>query len=343
MPLGTNNTTVTVADKWIPAMWEDDAIATYKGKTVMANLVKKIPLKGKKGDTVYLPNPSRGEASTKTAGSQVTLIADTAADITLSINKHYEYSKLYEDVADIQALNGIRPFYTDDAGYALAKRIDRELHKLGATFQAGSIAGATNLYETAVIGGDGSTAFSGASNGNGTALTDAGFRKMIQTLEDNDISSDMQNFVIPPVEANVMRSIARFTEQAFRGEGNALRTGRLGNIYGVEIFISSLCPYIHCNSVTNTQSVNFSSTTLTTSYVDEFGFTVDWATSTPTDTKYRACMLFHKDAMLLGEQMGMRVQQQYKQEYLGYLVTADCLFGVTELRDYGGIVAVVPA
>ncbi len=344
MPLGTNNTTVTVADKWIPAQWEDEAIATYKGKTVMANLVKKMPVKGKKGDTFYLPKPARGEASVKAAGSQVTLIADTAGEVILTIDKHYEYSKLYEDVADIQALNGMKPFYTDDAGYALAKRIDRELHKLGALAQGGSIAGATNLYETGVIGGDGSTAFSGASSGNGTALTDAGFRKMIQTLEDQDISSDMQNFVIPPVEANVMRSIARFTEQAFRGEGNALRTGRLGNVYGVEIFISSLCPWIHCNSITNTQSVTFTSTAPTgASFVDDFGLTVDWNTSSPTDTKYRACLLFHKDAMLLGEQMGMRVQQQYKQEYLGYLVTADCLFGTTELRDYGSIVAVVPA
>jgi len=34
------------------------------------------------------------------------------------------------------------------------------------------------LYETAVLGGDGSTAFSGAANtntGNGTALTDASY------------------------------------------------------------------------------------------------------------------------------------------------------------------------
>ena len=69
----------------------------------------------------------------------------------------------------------MRNFYTEDAGYALAKRIDRDLHLLGAGFNAGSIAGATNLYEKAVIGGDGVTNFSGASV-NGTALTDAGIR-----------------------------------------------------------------------------------------------------------------------------------------------------------------------
>lgn len=347
MPLGTNNTTTTVADKWIPAQWEDEVIATYKGKTVMANLVKKMPVQGKKGDTFYLPNPARGDASVKAANTQVTLIADTAGEIILTIDKHYEYSKLYEDIAGIQALNGMKPFYTDDAGHALSKRIDRELHKIGARFNGGSIAGATDLYEAAVIGSDGKTAFSGSANtntGNGAAITDAGFRAMIQNLEDDDVPSDEQYFVIPPVEANVMRGISRFTEQAFRGDGTALRTGRLGNLYGAEIYISSLCPWIHVNSVTGTQSVTFTSTAPTgASFVDEFGLTVDWATTSPTDTKYRAALLFSRDSMLLGEQMKMRVQQQYKQEYLGYLVTADCLFGTTELRDYAGLACAVPA
>ena len=264
--------------------------------------------------------------------------------IQVVINKHYEYSKLYEDIAEMQALASMRQFYTDDGGYALAKQVDQDLHLLGAGFQGGSIAGATNLYETAVIGGDGSTAFSGASSGNGTALTDAGIRRMIQTLEDADINSAELSFVIPPVEARVLRGIARFTEQAFVGDGNAIKTGRLGNLYGVEVFQSSNCPWIHCNSVTNTQSVTFSSTAPTgASYSDAFGLTVDWNTSSPTDTKYRACLMLHKDAIAHAEQMSIRTQAQYKQEYLGTLVTSDCVYGVKELRDYGAVSVIVPA
>lgn len=344
MPLGSNQDTITTADKWIPEQWEDDAIATYKAKTVMANLVKKMNHQKQKGDTIHLPAPARREANAKVANTQVTLQADTATEILVVINKHYEYSDLYEDMASIQALNGMRSFYTDDAGYALAKRIDRELHKLGAGFNGGSIAGATNLYEKGVIGGDGVTNFSGANPGNGNALTDAGFRKAIQTLEDSDINSAELKFVIPPVESNVFRGISRFTEQAFVGNGDAIKTGRIGNLYGVEIFTSTQCPWIHVNSVTSTQSVTFSSTTPTgASFVDDFGLTVDWATTTPTDTKYRACLLFHPDSMVLAEQLSMRVQQQYKQEYLGYLVTADCIFGTKELRDYGALALVVPA
>lgn len=343
MGLGTNQTGVVVADKWIPQQWQDEAIATYMAKTVMRNIVSTMSHQKHKGDSIIFPKPARGDATAKAVNTQVTLIADTATDITLTINKHYEYSKMYEDIADMMALNGMKKFYTKDAGYALARRVDAELFKIMATMNGGAISGATTLFETGVIGGDGSTAFAGSSSGNGTALTDAGLRTAIQNLEDDDVDSSELNFVVPPTVIKTLRGIARFTEQAFRGDGDTLKTGRVGNLYGVEVYASSLCPWIHCNSVTNTQSVNFSGTTLTASTVDEFGFTVDWATSTPTDTKYRACALIHPDAMMLAETQAIRVQQQYKQEYLGYLVTADTIFGVVEMRDYAGLAVIVPA
>ena len=344
MALGTNQMTITTLANFIPELWQDEVIATYKGQTVMRNLVKYVNHKGKKGDTLHFPNPARGSASVKAANAQVTLVADTAGVVNISIDKHYEYSYMFEDIADMQALNANRAFYTDAAGYGLAQRIDRELHKIGAVLQGGSIAGATNLYEAAVIGGDGSTAFSGASSGNGTALTDVAIRKMIQTLEDQNIRSSELNLVVPPVVANTLRGTSRFTEQAFVGNGDAIRTGRVMDLYGVQVYQSSECPWIHCNSVTNTQSVTFTSTAPTgTAFADDFAKTVDWSTSTPTDTKYRVGLLFSKEAIILAEQQAVRTQQQYKQEYLGTLVTSDTVFGVGEARDYAGIAVVIPA
>ena len=343
MALGSNHTGVILAANFIPEQWSDEVIAAYKQKLVLGNLVTKMSFKGKKGDTLHLPVPARGDATAKAMNTQVTIVADTAGVVDVLINKHFEYSKMYEDIAEMQALNSMRKFYTDDAGYALAKRIDKDLHLLGAGFNAGAITSGV-AYETAVLGGDGSTAFSGTSPGNGTAITDAGIRKMIQTLEDQDINSSELNLVIPPVESNVLRGIARFTEQAFVGDGSAIKTGRLGNLYGVEVYTSTNCPWIHVNSITNTQSVTFSSTKPTgASYVDELGVTVDWNTSTPTTTKYRAGMLLHKDAMVLAEQMGIRTQSQYLQEYLGTLVTSDTIYGTKELRDYAALAFVVPA
>jgi len=306
----------------------------------MANLVKQISFKGKKGDSMHVPVPARADASVKATNALVNVIADTAGEILLVVDKQYEYSKLYEDMAAIQALSSMRSFYTEDAGYALAKRVDRELHKRGAYMNTGLQTSAT-LYEQAFIAGDGVTLFSGnTGTGNATALTDAGLRKMIQSLEDNDV--DISTLVIPPVEAAVLRGISRFTEQAFIGSGDTIKTGRIGNLYGVEVMVSSQCPWLHLESTTtNTQLVNFSGTTLAASTTGEFGEVVDFTSK--TDTKMRVGMLLSRDAMALGMQQDVRTQAQYKQEYLGTLVTSDTVFGTVALRTYGACAFVMPA
>ncbi len=342
MPLGTNQTTVTTSANFIPEEWSDEVLARYKQKLVLANLVTKINFKGKKGDTLHLPVPARGSASSKAANTQVTLIADTAGVVDVLIDKHFEYSKLYEDIAEMQALASMRKFYTDDGGYALARQVDQHLFLQVHYMQSGNATpSVTNVWETSVIGGDGSTAWDGSGNGNATALTDAGLRKAIQTLEDADIASNELSLVIPPVEASVLRGISRFTEQAFVGSGNAIKTGMLGNLYGVEVFTSSNCPWLHVNGTVDETATNFSSTSLTGAGTDSFGLAYDFTSD--TDTKYRVCALLHKDAIAHAEQMGIRTQAQYKQEYLGTLVTSDTIYGAKTLRSYAGLGIIVPA
>ena len=51
----------------------------------------------------------------------------------------------------------------------------------------------------------------------------------------------------------------------------------------------------------------------------------------------------HRDAMVLCEQMAVRSQTQYKQEFLATLYTADTLYGVKVLRPEAGFVVALPA
>ena len=60
--------------------------------------------------------------------------------------------------------------------------------------------------------------------------------------------------------------------------------------------------------------------------------------ATATD---RVGTLMHKDALVLAEQVGVRSQTQYKQEYLGDLFTSDTIYGVAELRNDAGVAFVV--
>ena len=131
MALGTDHVTNTTAATFIPEIWSDEIVAAYQSNLVLANLVKKMSHAGKKGDTIHIPKPTRGTASAKAASSQVTLIAATESEVTVSINKHYEYSRLIEDITDVQAQPSLRQFYTQDAGYALAKQVDDDLFALG--------------------------------------------------------------------------------------------------------------------------------------------------------------------------------------------------------------------
>lgn len=307
MALGSNHVTVTTAATFIPEIWSDEIIATYKKNLVLANLVKKMSFKGKKGDTVHIPAPTRGSASAKTASNQVTLIAATESEVVVSIDQHYEYSRLIEDIVEAQALSSLRNFYTEDAGYALARQVDTSLIQLGRGVQGG---GGTSAYSGAFSGADGTTAYvAGANTGLG-ALTDAAIRRSIQRLDDNDIPMDGRFLVIPPSSRNTLMGLARYTEQAFVGEAggnNTIRSGEIGNVYGTPVFVTSN------------------------------------ADTTSGSTACRIALMGHKDFAVFVEQQGVRAQTQYKQEYLGTLFTADTLYGVKELRDNAAVALAVPA
>jgi len=59
------------------------------------------------------------------------------------------------------------------------------------------------------------------------------------------------------------------------------------------------------------------------------------------DTK--AGILGQRDAMVFCEQVGVRTQTQYKQEWLGDLFTADTLYGVQVLRPESALAISFPA
>ena len=307
MPLGTAHVTTTTANTFIPEIWSDEIVATYKKNLVLANLIKKMSFKGKKGDSVHIPAPIRGNASVKAASTQVTLIAGTELEVVATIDQHYEYSRLIEDIVEAQALASLRNFYTEDAGYALARQVDTSLIQLGRGVQGGN---GTAAYNAAFSGADGTTAYVAAANTGLGALTDAAIRRSIQRLDDNDVPMDGRFLLVPPSTRNTLMGIARFTEQAFVGEqgsANTIRNGEIGNVYGVPVFVTS----------------NAESTTGTTAA--------------------KACLMGHKDFAVFIEQMGVRSQTQYKQEYLGTLFTADTLYGVKELRDGSAVALIVPA
>lgn len=324
MALGSNHVIVSEVQNFVPELWSDEVVASYKQNLVLANLVRKLNHRGKKGDTIRIPTPSRGSVSSKAAETQVTLIQHgTDAGLVISIDKHKEYSRLIEDIVDVQALASLRRFYTDDAGYAIAKDIDTTLifdmtagAGAGATLvNSGGNIDSTSTFTNAVVG-DGSTAWDAtatANAGNATDLTDLGIRRLIKSLDDVDAPMAGRVFVIPTVTKQDLLGVDRFSEYIATGEagrGNSIRNGLVGDAYGVEFYVTTNLPGVE----------------------DAAG-----------SADQKLALFFQKDAEVLVEQMGVRTQSQYKQEYLATLFTADVIFGAKTIRANSIKPVVVPS
>jgi len=319
-PGAAGNTAKTEAATFIPEIWSDEIIAAYQKNLKMAPLVKKLAMSGKKGDKLHIPKPVRGDANAKAADTAVTIIANTEGELTVDIDRHFEYSRLIEDIVEVQALNSLRQFYTEDAGYALATKIDTDLHSCGTGFgDGGSVVfsgtvAPTDYEHTGCFFNDAGTTTTQFTDDTMLAadvFTDAFFRNMIQKLDDNNVPMESRVLIIPPSVRNTIMGIDRYVSSDFVS-GSTVNSGLIGNLYGVDVYVSANCATIEAAADNTASSI---------------------------DT--RAALLFHKDAIVLAEQQSVRSQTQYKQEYLSTLYTADCLYGVQVYRPEAGFVLAV--
>ena len=318
-PGAAGNTALTEAATFVPEIWSDEIIASYQKNLKMAPLVKRIAMTGKKGDVIHIPKPTRGDANAKAADTAVTIIANTESELTVTINRHFEYSRLIEDIVEVQALGSLRQFYTEDAGYSLAVQVDNDLHAAGTGFgDGGAIVfspAATDYQHTGCFFNDGGTTtqYTDDTLVAGDEFTDAFFRDMIQKMDDNNVPMENRNLIIPPATRNAIMGIDRYVSSDFVS-GKSVESGLIGNLYGVDVYVSANCRTIEAAADNTASSV---------------------------DT--RAALLFHTDAVVMAEQLAVRSQTQYKQEYLSTLYTADTLYGVQVYRPEAGFVLAVPS
>lgn len=300
----------TSAATFVPEIWSDEIRAAYEKNLILANLVKKMTMSGKKGDTIHVPAPIRGAAYAKAENTAVTVQNDTESEVQIVIDKHYEYSRIIEDITEVQALASLRNFYTGDAGYALARQIDNDLFDLGKSLGDGD---GSSWVNSAVFYNDASTgltAYAADTVAAADVFTDAAFRELIQKQDDADVPMDNRCFVIPPSLRNAIMGIDRYVSSDFVS-GQPVANGKIGSLYGIDVFVTSNCPVIEA------------------------------AADNAAGGDVKAAMLIHQDTMILAEQVGVRSQTQYKQEFLGTLYTADTLYGVKAYRPDSGFALAV--
>tara|TARA_R110000824_G_scaffold94738_1_gene228336 strand:+ start:36 stop:992 length:957 start_codon:yes stop_codon:yes gene_type:complete len=296
----------TEAANFIPEIWSDEIRASYESNLVIAPKVKKISMTGKKGDKVNIPAPTRGVAAVKGENTQVTIQANVEGTVGVDVNKHYEYSRFIEDIVEVQALSSLRKFYTDDAGYALAKQIDTDLLDLAVNLgnASGTYVNTASFYNDAT---GGLLAYAADTVVPADVFTDEAFRALIQKMDDADVPMDDRCFVVPPSLRNAIMGIDRYQSSDFVN-GGGVQSGKIGELYGIDVMVSTNCPIIETAAQNGATGGG----------------------------RIRSAQLLHKDTYVLAEQQGIRSQTQYKQEFLSTLYTADTLYGVKVLRPDAG-------
>jgi N4-gp56 family major capsid protein len=300
-PGGNTGTAAT----FVPQIWSDETIAEYEKNLVLASLIKKMSMKGKKGDVIHVPSPIRGNSSQKVSETSVNLIAEVEDELIINIDQHWEYSRMIEDITETQALASLRRFYTSDAGYALARQTDSVLFTNGTKLGDGDGTGWEHSQTVMPAPSTGAAIpfVDGGAAANTGEFTDETMRDALQVLDDNDVPMSGRFFVIPPSLCNSIRGIERYNSTDFVNNKGTVN-GKIGEIYGVDVYVSTNVPVIGQTAET-----------------DDF----------------RGALLAHRDVYVLAEQIGVRSQTQYKQEFLSTLYTADRLFGTQCYRPESGV------
>ena len=130
-------------------------------------------------------------------------------------------------------------------------------------------------------------------------------------MDDADVPMEGRVLVVPPAVRKSLMGIDRYVSSDFVG-GRGVESGLIGNLYGVDIYVSSNAPVVEAAG----------------------------QNSASTDDT-RGCLFFHSEALVMAEQMAVRSQTQYKQEYLSTLFTSDCLYGVEVYRPEAGFILAV--
>lgn len=139
----------------------------------------------------------------------------------------------------------------------------------------------------------------------GTALNDNLILFVNRYLDDAKAPSTDRSFVVTPQGKQEMLAIdkyIRYDAIGVGGDQNSIKNGQIGEIYGVRVYMSQNLVQV---------------------------------TSSPNQNNH---LFFHKDAFAVAMQENPRTQSSYKQEYLGWLVTVDVLWGMASLRPSFGFV-----
>ena len=273
-----NTTTGAV---FIPEIWSE---AIYKyfeaGLKLRGSVDDYSALVKSSGDTINIPKIAMDGTNDKSVNTEVTYsISGTETSVALSINKHKYLANIFEDMAVIQSNPELLTKYTRMMGESLARGVEDDIWTELDGFQTSQDLAAANRVQADDLEAILNNLYS-------------------QDIDPNDCSFAVNNNILSDM-LNPSGGIAQyFIRQDAVGDGQGLRTGAVGLIYGMDVFYS--------------RSIS---------------------SSTSDGTKVGA--VYPSSACAFAAQQDVRVQSQYDVGFLGTKVVADMIYGVKLVDESG--------
>ena len=273
----------TTGAEFIPELWADPIYKFYKETNKLAGSVDDYSalVKGA-GDTVHIPKIALKAPVAKVKSTIVDFsTAATAGKVSLSIDKHYVVPELFEDFALIQSSADLMSKYTKMMGESIARQVESDMWGELDGFQTRVDCNADNECNAATL------------------------ESVLANLYSIDIDPNDCSFVVNNlIMADIMNPSnglgSYFIRRDASGEGQGLRTGAVGLIYGMNVFHSAAIP------------------------------------TTGTDD-LAVGAVYPTDACVFAAQQDVRVQAQYDIAYLGTKVTADIIYGMKLIDESGDL------
>ena len=274
----------TTGAEFIPELWAEPIYKFYKETNKLASSVDDYSalVKGA-GDTVHIPKIALKAPVAKVKSTIVDFsTAATAGKVDLTIDKHYVVPELFEDFALVQSSADLMAKYTKMMGESIARQVESDMWVELDGFQTRvDCAAADNTVDVATFE---------SVLGNLYSLD----------LDPNNCSMVVNNLVLADIMNPSSGLASYFIRSDASGEGQGLRTGAVGLIYGLNVFHSAAIP------------------------------------TTGTDDLAIGAV-YPSDACVFAAQQDVRVQAQYDIAYLGTKVTADIIYGMKLIDESGDL------
>ena len=273
----------TTGAEFIPELWADPIYKFYKETNRLANSVDDYSALVKNaGDTVHIPKIALKAPVAKATSTIVDFsTAATASKVDLSIDKHYVVPELFEDIALIQSSSDLMSKYTKMMGESIARQVESDMWVELDGFQTRVDCDEDNSCNAATLE---------SILGNLYSID----------IDPNNCSFVMNNLVLADI-MNPSGGVSQyFIRQDAVGNGQGLRTGAVGLVYGMDVFHSAAIP------------------------------------TTGTDN-LAVGAVYPSDACVFAAQQDVRLQSEYSIDYLGTKVTADIIYGMKLIDESGDL------